>query len=69
MKNYYNQVEEILNSHNLFHLKLDIQLPKESIQEVQTVYNEEFLLVIEVKNIKVGNQLVFTVLMVLTGKL
>ena len=42
MKNYYKQVEEIINSHNLFHLKLDIQLPKESIQEVQTVYDEEF---------------------------
>ena len=42
MKNYHKQVEEILNSYNLFHLKLDIQLPKESIKEVQTVYDEEF---------------------------
>jgi len=42
MKNYWNKVEEIIKTHNLYHLKLDIQLPKESIQEVQTVYNEKF---------------------------
>ena len=29
MKNYHKQVEEILSSYNLFHLKLDIQLPKD----------------------------------------
>ena len=72
MKNYYNQVEEILNSYNLFHLKLDIKtqsLPKEFIQEVQTVYDEEFFVSHRGKKHKVGNQLVFTALMVLIGKL
>ena len=42
MKNYWDKVEEIIKTHNLYHLKLDIQLPKESIQEVQTVYDEKF---------------------------
>ena len=42
MVNYWDKVEQIIKTHNLYHLKLDIQLPKESIQEAQTVYDEEF---------------------------
>ena len=55
-------VEEILKHNYLYNLKLDIKLPKESIQEVQTVHSEQFFVPHRVKNTK-RNQLVFTLLM------
>ena len=42
MRNYWKDVEEILKHNYLYNLKLDIQLPKDSIQEVQTVHSEQF---------------------------
>ena len=42
MRNYWKDVEEILKHNYLYHLKLDIKLPKESIEEVQSVYKEKF---------------------------
>ena len=42
MRNYWKDVEEILKHNYLYNLKLDIKLPKESVQEVQTVYSEQF---------------------------
>ena len=42
MRNYWKDVEEILKLNYLYHLKLDIKLPKESIEEVQSVYKEKF---------------------------
>ena len=69
MRNYWKDVEEILKHNYLYNLKLDIKLPKESVQEVQTVYSEQFFVPHRGKNTKVGNQLVFTVLMVVFGKL
>tara|TARA_Y100000004_G_scaffold113787_1_gene127799 strand:+ start:883 stop:1578 length:696 start_codon:yes stop_codon:yes gene_type:complete len=42
MRNYWKDVEEILKQNYLYHLKLDIQLPKEAIKEAQMVYDEKF---------------------------
>lgn len=40
--NYGKQVEEIINEHLIYYLKLDISLPKESLEEVKEVYEQQF---------------------------
>ena len=42
MKDYYKIARDIIENHKLYYLKLNITLPKESLEEVTAVYNQKF---------------------------
>ena len=42
MRNYWKDVEEILKLNYLYNLKIRYKIAKRSIQEVQSVYSEQF---------------------------
>jgi hypothetical protein len=42
MKDYYKIAKDIIENHKLYYLKLNITLPKESLDEVKNVYNQKF---------------------------